>query len=125
MEAAAFHQLALIVEDEINLAAIFATALERAGFKTLSVNDGKSAIDHLKGTTESPKLVLLDLNLPFVSGKDILRYIRGDERFSDTRVILATAESATVANEMDDKSDLVLFKPISFTQLRDLASRLH
>lgn len=125
MEAVAFQQIALIIEDEINLAAIFATALEKAGFQTLSMSDGRVAIEHLKQVKDSPRLVLLDLNLPLVSGKEILRYIRGDERFASTRVILATAESAAVASEMDEKSDLVLFKPISFTQLRDLASRLH
>lgn len=125
MDAVAFQQIALIIEDEINLAAIFATALEKAGFQTLSMSDGRVAIEHLKQVKDSPRLVLLDLNLPLVSGKEILRYIRGDERFASTRVILATAESAAVASEMDEKSDLVLFKPISFTQLRDLASRLH
>jgi len=125
MDSAAVSQLAFVIEDEINLAAIFATALERAGYKTLSMNDGQVAIDHLREAHESPRLVLLDLNLPLVSGKDILRYIRGDARFAKTRVILATSDSAAIVGEMEDKSDLVLLKPISFAQLRDLASRFH
>lgn len=123
MDTAAVPHLAFIIEDEINLAALFATALERAGYRTLSLNDGQVAIDHLRQVKESPRLVLLDLNLPRVSGKDILRYIRADARFAKTRVILATSESAAIAGEMEDKSDLILLKPISFAQLRDLASR--
>lgn len=125
MDTAMVPQWAFVIEDEINLAALFATALEKAGYRTLSMNDGQAAIDHLKQVKESPRLVLLDLNLPLVSGKDILRYIRGDERFAKTRVILTTSGSAAIASEMEDNSDLILLKPISFSQLRDLASRFH
>lgn len=71
----------------------------------------------------SPALVVLDLHLPSFSGIDILRHIRADERLAETRVILATAD-AIMADSLREESDLVLLKPISVTQLRDLAIRL-
>jgi len=61
--------------------------------------------------------------LPMFPGKDILRFIRMDSRYARTRVILATSDSAAVRGEIEEKSDIVLLTPISFTQLRDLASR--
>jgi DNA-binding response OmpR family regulator len=121
MDCTLSSRLAFVIEDEVYLASIFAKALEYAGFQTLEINDGQTAMDCL--SQASPALVVLDLNLPRVSGRDILRFIREEARFACTRVIIATSDSAAVAGEMDAKSDLVLLKPISFSQLRDLASR--
>jgi DNA-binding response OmpR family regulator len=115
--------LAYIIEDEINLAAIFSKALGMAGFRTMTYHNGREAIQSLDFTREAPALVLLDIHLPLVSGKEILRFIRSDIRFAKTRVILATSDPAAAVGEMESKSDIVLLKPISYCQLRDLASR--
>jgi len=63
------------------------------------------------------------MHLPHVSGKQILGQIQADERFAQTRVIIATAD-ALIAEDLRDDTDLVLLKPVSVTQLRDMASRL-
>lgn len=114
---------ALVIEDEIPLAGIFAKALQFAGFHTGELYDGQEALDWLKNTQEVPALVLIDFHLPLVSGKEILRYIRSNERFSKTRIIMATSDSAAMVGEVEHKADLILLKPISYSQLRDLASR--
>lgn len=114
---------ALVIEDEIPLAGIFAKALQFAGFQTGELYDGQEALDWLQKTEEVPALVLIDFHLPLVSGKDILHYIRSNERFSKTRIIMATSDSAAMVGEVERKADLVLLKPISYSQLRDLASR--
>ena len=116
-------QLAFIIEDEVQLAAIYAKALDLAGYQTKSIHNGQEAIDYLRKLEKGPSLIVLDLNLPMFPGKDILRFIRMDIRYIGTRVILATSDSAAVMGEIEDNSDIVLLKPISFTQLRDLASR--
>ena len=113
--------LALIIEDDENQAPIFAQALKMAEFETETISDGQAALDRLAVIV--PDLVLLDMHLPHVSGDIILHQIRADERLVKTRVMLATAD-AVMAENLRDKSDLVLLKPISFTQLRDLAKRL-
>jgi DNA-binding response OmpR family regulator len=117
------NRLAYLIEDEIQLAMIYVKALEQAGYRTLSIHNGQEAFDHLNALTTGPNLIVLDLNLPQLSGKEILRFVRRDPRFSKTRVILATSDSAAVIGEIEAKSDLVLLKPIGFTQLRELASR--
>jgi len=114
---------AFVIEDEIQLAAIYTKALDLAGYQTIAIHNGQEAINHLRSLKEAPSLIVLDLNLPMFPGKDILRFIRMDSRYARTRVILATSDSAAVRGEIEDKSDIVLLKPISFTQLRDLASR--
>jgi DNA-binding response OmpR family regulator len=115
------NPVALIIEDDLNLATIYAEALRMAEFETEIVHDGQTALARLTATT--PTVVLLDLHLPYVSGQTILQQIRADERLAKTRVLLATADSLK-AESLQGEADLVLLKPISFHQLRDLAKRL-
>lgn len=112
---------ALIIEDNSELAVIFSQALQAAGFATGIIRDGGQAIAWLRVT--KPDVVVLDLHLPNVSGTEILRQIRADARLAGTRVIVATADSR-VNEALRDQADLVLIKPVSFRQLRDLAERL-
>ncbi len=115
------NPLALIIEDDYDLSIIFAEALQAAGFETQIVRAGDTALMWLSSTT--PEVVVLDLHLPRVAGTSILRQIRNDSRLAKTRVIVATAD-ARLAETLRKKADLVLLKPISFSQLRDLAARL-
>ena len=96
---------------------------EKLKIKTakVTIEDGQTALARLAEVT--PAVVVLDLNLPHVSGDEILHQIRADERLAETRVMLATA-NAMLAETLRGESDLVLLKPISPDQLRDLASRL-
>jgi CheY-like chemotaxis protein len=113
--------LALVIEDDPFLAEIFSKALESVGYKTDIVSEGRTALVRLAETT--PALVTLDLHLPGISGRDLLSFIRRERHLTHTRVILTTADSAT-ANLMAPEAELVLLKPISVNQLRELALRL-
>jgi CheY-like chemotaxis protein len=112
---------ALIIEDEADLAEIYTKALQREGFETETINDGKKAVERLK--VISPNVIVLDLHLPQMSGATILQFIRADVRLKKTPVIVTTADERQ-AEEMEDKADLVLLKPVSLNQLRELASRM-
>ncbi len=113
--------LALIIEDDTDLAEIFSMSLRGGGFDTEIVNDGRVAVKRLAGVP--PVVVVLDLHLPNVSGAAILEQIRADERFGKTSVIVTTAD-AQMASEMRGIADLVLLKPVSVDQLRDLGKRM-
>jgi CheY-like chemotaxis protein len=112
--------LALIVEDDKKLADIFSLTL-RADFEVEVIADGEVALTRLAETV--PALVVLDIHLPQVSGLDILRQLRADDRLKSTRVIVATADGLR-GIDLKGMADLVLFKPISPTQLQNLAQRL-
>lgn len=114
------NPLAFIVEDDPQLSQIFTLALSEL-FEVETITDGTQALIRLSEIV--PQLVVLDINLPGASGAHILHAIRADARLVDTRVILATADSRQ-ADELQDKADIVLLKPISILQLRELASRL-
>ncbi len=111
---------ALIVEDHPATAEFFAMALSESGFETEIVSSGETALERLSEI--APNLITLDLNLPSVDGAEILKAVRSDERLAATRVIVATTHWEG-AEEVEQQADLVILKPISFEQLRDLASR--
>lgn len=113
--------LALVIEDEADLAEIFTEALRAAGFATETIRSGDLARERLAGV--APDVVVLDLHLPRVDGDQLLRQIRGDDRLQKTRVIIVSADPL-MAETLDGQAELVLIKPISFSQLRDLAARL-
>lgn len=113
--------LAIIVEDEFDLATIFSEALKAGGFETTVIGDGAEALESLK--TITPDVLILDLHLPHVSGKEILEHIRDEERLTDTKVLVTTAD-AHMGEMVEEQADLVLLKPISFMQLQILAKRL-
>ncbi len=113
--------LALIIEDDVDQNLIFTTALDHAGYHTESFKDGLTAQRRL--TEVVPRTIILDLHIPDVAGTTLLSQIRNDQRLIDSYVILATADAA-MASSLHAEADLVLLKPISFTQLSVLASRL-
>jgi CheY-like chemotaxis protein len=116
-------QLALIVEDDEDLASIFAEALRGVGFDVELVADGRAAEERLK-TGVPPFLILLDMHLPHISGADLLtNVIKKDERFEKSVVIITTAD-ARMGEAYTEQVDFVMIKPISFVQLRDLTNRL-
>ncbi len=114
------NPLAYIVEDNIDTVTIFRSALELAGYEVEVALDGAVAQQRLAALV--PALIILDLHIPNVSGDILLKQIRSEERLKDTRVFLATAD-ANMAAHLRDQAELVLLKPIGFSQLRDLAER--
>jgi len=112
--------LAVVIEDDPQLNEIIALTLQ-ADFDIDTCSDGNSGWKRL--TEVTPSVLVLDLHLPGMPGREILAKLRADERFKNTRVILATADSRQ-AETLVDAADIVLLKPVSPAQLRELAVRL-
>lgn len=116
------NELALIIEDDEDLASIFAEALRGIDYEVEHVADGKKAQERLQNGS-APFIILLDMHLPHISGGDLLQIIKQDSRFENTTVIITTAD-ARMGDMYRDQADFVMIKPISFVQLRDLTARL-
>ncbi len=63
------------------------------------------------------------MHIPHISGDILLNQIREDDRLTNTRVVVTTAD-AQMGENSRGQADLVLIKPITFSQLRDLTARL-
>jgi CheY-like chemotaxis protein len=112
--------LAIVIEDNPDQNLVFTMALNKAGYATESIHNGTDAQKLLKEVV--PHIVVLDLRMPDMDGNIILAQIRSDERLAKVNVILATADAA-FADALQPQADLVLLKPVSFSQLSELADR--
>jgi len=112
----------LVVEDEQDIAALIKHALERAGDALVEiVSSGDTA---LRAAADNvPDLIILDLNLPVLSGTEVCRILRGKPGTASIPIIMLTArtaESDRVAG-LDLGADDYVTKPFS---LRELAARV-
>jgi DNA-binding response OmpR family regulator len=87
----------LVVEDESGLADILRVNLEGAGFRVELIGDGIAALHRL--SDPPPDLVILDLNLPGVSGFRLMELIRRPGEWEQVPVVVLTAYSFQEAEE--------------------------
>ncbi|MBC8335907.1 MAG: response regulator transcription factor [Anaerolineales bacterium] len=78
----------LVIEDEVKIARTMRLYLEQEGYQVVAIHDGALALPALR--IERPDLVLLDLMLPHVDGREICRQIRHE---SAVPIIMLTARS--------------------------------
>jgi DNA-binding response OmpR family regulator len=116
-------ELALIVEDNVDLAEIFKQAFHSAQFKTKILPDGDAAKKSIERLC--PHLVLLDIHPSGESEEALVSRIRENPKLEKTIIIIVTADARKADLYHETSADFIMLKPISFRQLRDLAARLH
>lgn len=91
----------LLVEDNSGDEFLFVDAFERArtSHRLEIVRDGEAALDRLRGEGDfegsaAPDLVLLDLNLPRIDGREILRTVKNDARLRRIPILVLTTSSS-------------------------------
>lgn len=92
----------------------------------LTLNNGQQLLAELELNETLPKLLLLDLNMPGLTGFDVLTQLRADPRLAELPVVIITTSS----NDRDRQQSLALgaidfiTKPTTYLQLADIAQRL-
>jgi DNA-binding response OmpR family regulator len=112
----------LIVEDEPDIAGLMKHALERAGDLDVEIVGTGSAA--LKAVMEDPpRLILLDLNLPFMDGVEVCRLLRGRASSAAIPIIMVTARTSEAdrVSGLELGADDYITKPFS---LRELVARV-
>ena len=112
----------LVVEDEQDIAGLIKHALERSGDGQVEiVGSGDAALRAVNEQT--PDLVILDLNLPVLSGTEVCRILRGRPATANVPIIMLTARTgeADRVTGLDLGADDYVTKPFS---LRELAARV-
>lgn len=80
----------LVVEDHPTMRGALRAILEGEGYHVREAVDGRAALELV--ATDPPDLVVLDLNIPVVSGEDVLRALHADPTTADLPVVVVTAE---------------------------------
>jgi DNA-binding response OmpR family regulator len=104
------HELILVVDDEPKIVRLARDYLEKNGFRVATAADGQSALTTAR--REKPDLVILDLMLPHVDGREVCRILR---RESAVPIIMLTALSEEVdqVTGLEIGADDYITKPFS------------
>lgn len=114
----------LIVDDEPNIVQLVRITLSDSRVRVVEAADGETAFD--RAMTLRPELIFLDIDLPDVSGLEICRRIREEERLANTKIVMLTAAAQRndVARGLAAGADLYLTKPFSPVRLLSLVEQL-
>jgi two-component system response regulator len=130
------NKVILLVEDNASDEKLTLLAFKKSGVsnEAVIVRDGAAALDYLFGTgahvgrdlSELPAVVLLDLNLPKVSGLEVLRRIRADERTKLLPVVVLTAskEEEDILRSYSLGANAYVRKPVEFAEFVEAAKTL-
>ena len=86
------HEVVLVVDDEVQVLQLLKRVLERAGFETITVDDGRAA--HEAAVELRPDIILLDLMLGSTTGDQVLAELRKDFRTRLIPVVFLTVRSS-------------------------------
>jgi two-component system response regulator len=130
------EQTILLIEDNNDDAELTLRAFKRANVKNplVRARDGEEALDYLFGrgayaardVRDLPAVTLLDINMPKISGLDVLKAIRADERTKHLPVVILTS-----SNEDKDRlsaythfANSYVIKPVDYDQFVKAAAQL-
>ena len=99
----------LLADDDATIVDSLAPFLERAGFHVLLASDGAAALD--KVHSHHPNLVILDVLMPRMDGREVLRRIRHENNWTPTILLTQVGESAERALALEEGADDYLNKP--------------
>jgi adenylate cyclase len=107
----------LVVDDSLENLQILRIRLEAQGYRVGTAPDGEAALAY--AAAEPPDLILLDVMMPRLSGLDVLRHLKADERLRYVPVVLLTARAETrdLVEGLDAGADEYLTKPYEHAAL--------
>lgn len=113
----------LIVEDnELNMK-LFHDLLDANGFRTIQTKDGMEALEIAR--TQRPDLILMDIQLPEVSGLEVTKWLKEDDDLRSIPVVAVTAFAMKGDEEKirEGGCEAYIAKPISVTQFLETVRR--
>lgn len=109
----------LYIEDDPASRKLIERALKHAGYRVLVAERGLDGID--LALSDHPDLILTDINLPDLSGREVTTRLRSEPRFSKTPIVALTAQAMEEQREVSMASGLdgYLTKPVDVETLPD------
>lgn len=117
----------LVVEDDEDIRIQIVQALEVEGYKVMVAENGKVALQILKGLTPSelPGCMILDLMMPEMDGKTLLDIITRDyrDRWGGIHVVIATAKGSPTSPEKVPNAVHRIQKPFELDELYSVVEK--
>ena len=110
---------ALVVEDHPDMLEVLTWQMEMMGFSVIAAKHGKEGVE--KAFEEKPQLILMDIMMPGMDGREATRMIRANSETQDIPILAATV----LFRESDQRSCLeagcndIILKPFTFQELQE------
>ncbi len=114
----------LIVEDEPQNQFLFETLMEAFGYDYVTTDDGRDVV--ALSRSHKPSLILIDIQLPHISGLDVVAQVRADRDLKSTPIIAVTAFAmrGDAQRILEAGCDAYMSKPISIEPFRQTIDAL-
>ncbi len=89
----------MVVDDEENLLELVKTLLEQEGFEVVTASSGEECLEKLKKVR--PDLILLDVMMPRMTGREVLEKIRKNPKTKDLKVAFLTVVRYSKASKVN------------------------
>lgn len=112
---------ALVVDDSRAMRMILSKTLVQAGFEVVQAANGREALETMDREGSSFGLVLLDWNMPEISGIDVVEKLRSQSAFNGVRVVMVTTETEIeqMARALEAGADEYIMKPFTREAVED------
>ncbi|MGD2058234.1 MAG: response regulator transcription factor [Anaerolineales bacterium] len=105
----------LIVDDEAGIRDLLAPFLERAGYEIATAADGLQALEKVKSFR--PDLLILDVLMPELNGREVLRQLREQENWTPVILLTQVGDAPERAQALEEGADDYLNKPFDSNEL--------
>lgn len=107
----------LVVDDDVAVVEILTTGLARAGFSVMVAESGDVALQ--KAKAEKPDLIILDIMLPEVNGREIIKELKREHNTENIPIIMLTAMAEEIDRVLGFElgADDYVTKPFSIQEL--------
>lgn len=114
----------LLVEDTEDSRQMMGRLLELSGFRVVEATNGKEAVE--AAARENPKIILMDLSLPFIDGLAATRRIRNLPGLSRVPIVAVSAHDTADFHQeaLAAGCDAYMTKPIDFSELEEVMRRM-
>jgi CheY-like chemotaxis protein len=108
----------LVVEDNADTLELMSALLQIEGYAVVTAENGREGID--VANSEQPHLIITDINMPVLSGTDMIEMLRENSEFKNTPIIAVTAYGKDGADRaLQAGANKVMVKPVEYDLFRD------
>jgi CheY-like chemotaxis protein len=116
----------IYVDDDYDDKELLQEAFESiADYELVTLDDGLELIHYLEKAERLPNLIILDINMPALNGRDTMRILRGTESFKDIPLVMfsTTSNPIEIARFRASKIDLIN-KPVNYSSVKGIVQQL-
>ena len=112
---------ALVVDDSRAMRMILSRTLTESGFEVVQAANGREALETMDREGASIGLVLLDWNMPEISGIEVVENLRAQSAFKDVRLVMVTTETEIeqMVRALEAGADEYIMKPFTRDAVED------